>query len=229
MTYKRSLLHLATLSSMLVLVMEACVHESFVTPVPGECDPDTVYYEKDIQPILTTYCVTGCHDEVTAEEGVVLTSYARMVATTEPRAGEPDESDIYEVLIITVPEVRMPFEKPALSNENIALIRKWIEQGALNNTCNFDTVSIACGGIGISYSQDIKPILEGNGCVGCHSAGTVILANFEGVSTVAANGRLFGAVTHDSSYLAMPQGGAQIDSCSIETIKAWIDQGSLNN
>ena len=229
MTKKRFIVFLTTVTTILVLALQACVHESFVDPISGVCDPDSVYYEKDIQPILTTYCVTGCHDEVTAEKGVVLTSYNRLKATTELRGGEPFHSDVYEVIVDSDEEDRMPFNRPALSNENIALVRKWIEQGALHNTCDFDTISVSCGGSQVSYKQEISPILQASGCVGCHGAGSVTLSTYEGVATVATNGRLLGAVTHDPAFLPMPQGGAKVDSCNIENIKAWINQGALNN
>ncbi|MEQ9187205.1 MAG: c-type cytochrome domain-containing protein [Cryomorphaceae bacterium] len=229
MIQKSSLVYVGAAVLLAILMLEACVHEPFIKRVKGECDPDTVYFQRDIQPILNTYCATGCHDEATAQKGVVLTSYERLMATTETEAGDPEESEIYELITDTDPEDRMPYGQAPLSPENIALIRKWIEQGSLNNTCDFDTVSNDCAGTGISYGDDVVPILQGNGCVGCHSGGSVILNNYDGVMAVVTSGQLMGAITHDSSYQAMPQGGSKLDSCTIQTIETWIAEGSLNN
>lgn len=229
MIQKSSLVYVGVAVLLIVLTLEACVHEPFVKRVKGECDSDTVYFKKDIQPILNTYCATGCHDEATAQKGVVLTSYARLMATTEMTAGDPEESEIYKVITDEDPEDRMPYGQAALSQENIAMIKKWIEQGALNNTCDFDTVPNDCGKTGISYADDVVPILQGNGCIGCHSGGSVILSNYDGVMATVTSGQLMGAITHDPNYQAMPQGGSKLDSCTIQTIETWIAEGSLNN
>jgi hypothetical protein len=209
----------------------------------GECDPDSIYFEKDVLPLLTTYCVSGCHDEATANAGVVLSSYSRIMATADVREGNPDASDLYEVLVETDINKRMPLSPlEALSAENIEIIRKWIEQGALNNTCNFDMVPIdtttnpvdtndtsGCNPSDVSFSNDVTPVFSSYGCIGCHSGGSVILNTYAGTKQVADNGRLFGAINHSVGFQAMPQGGAKMDSCDIKVIENWINEGTLDN
>jgi len=209
----------------------------------GECDVDSVYFARDVQPLLTTYCVSGCHDEATANDGVVLSSYSRIMATADVRAGNPGSSDLYEVLVETDINKRMPLSPLApLSAENIEIIRKWIEQGALNNTCNFDTVPIdtntnpvdtndtaGCNPTNVSFANDVTPVFSSYGCIGCHSGGSVILNTYAGTKIVADNGKLVGAINHSAGIQAMPQGGAKIDSCDIKIIENWINEGTLDN
>jgi hypothetical protein len=81
----------------------------------------------------------------------------------------------------------------------------------------------------LTYAKDIRPIVEGNGCVGCHNSGSasggVNLDGYENVKNYPE--RLFGAINHDNGYAAMPPTGIQIDSCQIAQVKAWIDQGMI--
>lgn len=85
----------------------------------------------------------------------------------------------------------------------------------------------------MSYSNDIAPILQGNGCVGCHNnslqSGGVNLEGYENVKSSAETGKLLGTINHDDGFKPMPQGMAKIENCQIEKIKAWIEQGTLNN
>lgn len=90
---------------------------------------------------------------------------------------------------------------------------------------------VDCDTLNVSYSQVIDPIL--NDCKSCHFAGSngtgVVLATYEGVVTVAENGRLLGAIKHQSGFKAMPQGGGKLSDCSIAKIEAWINKGTPND
>ncbi len=85
----------------------------------------------------------------------------------------------------------------------------------------------------VSYTMMIGPILMNNGCTFCHVSfsppGGVDLNSYEGVKTVAQNGRLFGAITHAPGYKPMPRSDKKIDACDIAKIKFWIDAGAPNN
>jgi len=235
----------AFLFAAVLLIFASCQHDPY-TPVTvelergplRECDPDTFYFEKDVQPLLTTYCVSGCHDEATASDGVVLTSYSRIMSTAEVRAGNPSNSELYEVITETDPDKRMPPPPAAtLTAENIEIIRKWIIQGALNNTCNYDTLptdttdtnNAGCNPVNVSFANDVTPIFSSYGCIGCHTGGSVILSTYAGTKIVADNGKLVGAINHSAGFQAMPQGGAKMDSCDIKVIENWINEGTLDN
>jgi hypothetical protein len=67
------------------------------TPVGITCDPDTVYFVNTILPLLQSSCgVTGCHDAASAQDGVVLTDYASIIATGKIKPGDPSDSELYE-------------------------------------------------------------------------------------------------------------------------------------
>jgi hypothetical protein len=84
----------------------------------------------------------------------------------------------------------------------------------------------------VRYATQIAPIMSAS-CNNCHSAttplGGINTASYAGLSAVAANGRLKGAVNHSPGFSPMPQGQQKLDSCSIKRINAWINQGYPNN
>ena len=81
----------------------------------------------------------------------------------------------------------------------------------------------------VTYQNRIAGLMETH-CNDCHNAsnpsGNVITANYEGLSEVANNGRLFGAVNHLSEFRPMPLGLGMLPTCDIEAINAWIDSGA---
>jgi hypothetical protein len=234
-----TLLRLLLLLIMPLAAMEGCTHDPLtareVTIVrePRPCDADSVYFENDIQPLLGLFCATsGCHDEATAEEGVVLTTYDRVMSTGDVRAGQPENSELYDVLLKTDPQERMPpSPRAALSADQIEMVRKWIAQGALNNRCDEEpVVDTICAPDAPSYANDVLPILQSNACVSCHSGGGTLLNSYSAVKGNADNGKLIGALKHLSGFRPMPDGAPNpIDSCSIATIELWINQGANDN
>lgn len=91
---------------------------------------------------------------------------------------------------------------------------------------------ITCDTTTVSFSAIVFPILD-NQCLSCHSgstpSGNINLEFYEKIEPYATNGRLWGAISHQPGYSAMPQGGNQLPDCQLRQIKAWIDQGILNN
>ena len=93
-----------------------------------------VDYEEDIQPIFDQHCV-NCHG---SSSGVDLSSYNAVMSSVgdqyEKRIvieGEPDQSPLVDK-IEPNPEfvAQMPLGNSPLSNDEISLIRTWIEEGA---------------------------------------------------------------------------------------------------
>ncbi|MFN6205822.1 MAG: DUF1549 domain-containing protein [Planctomycetota bacterium] len=96
-----------------------------------------VSYARDIRPILLARCV-GCHQGARTEGDYLMTDFARLVGEGESgRAaivpGKPDESFLIEQITPVNGKAEMPTEGPPLSEREIALVRKWIEQGANND------------------------------------------------------------------------------------------------
>ena len=91
----------------------------------------------------------------------------------------------------------------------------------------------SCDTSGVTYTFTIIPLLQANGCTGCHSggapSGNISLTDYNNVRTVALNGKLYGVISHSAGFTPMPQGGNKMSSCNINKIKAWIDAGAANN
>ena len=90
-----------------------------------------------------------------------------------------------------------------------------------------------CETAGVTYSNTVLPLLQSNGCMGCHSggapSGNISLDGYNNVRTVALNGKFYGAISHSAGFSPMPQGGNKMNNCNINKIKAWIDAGAVNN
>lgn len=191
----------------------------------GTCSPDSVYYKNVIEPLIVSGCTqAGCHNATSHASGVILTSYSQIAAYTI--AGNASASKLYKVLIKTGSE-RMPLPPlPAFTSTQIALVQKWINQGAKNNACN------ACDSTNFKYSTAVQPMMQ-TSCVGCHSqsnaGGGIDLSTYSLVKTVALNGKLLGSIMHNAGYSPMPKGGSKMSDCEIAQIRKWIDAGSLNN
>ncbi|WP_442505514.1 PSD1 and planctomycete cytochrome C domain-containing protein [Novipirellula sp. SH528] len=96
--------------------------------------PENPSFAHDIQPIFAKSC-TGCHGGV-KQAGDISFVYADSILppdgwVVEP--GDPDESVLFQRIISDDPDDRMPppDEHPdGLSEREIELIRRWIQQGA---------------------------------------------------------------------------------------------------
>lgn len=90
-----------------------------------------------------------------------------------------------------------------------------------------------CDTSNVTYSNQVKNILQSGGCLGCHSSGTasggVILDTHTEAAKQATNGKLYGSIAHSSGFSPMPKGGSKLDNCKISQIKKWVDAGAPNN
>ena len=112
--------------------------QEFVSTIlPASCNPDTVYYVEQIAPLLNANCaISGCHGNGSARRGVDLSDYNSTLATVGINTASPSKSRLYTVLIASDPTQIMP-PPPAspFSQSEVDAVLKWIEQGALNNSC----------------------------------------------------------------------------------------------
>jgi uncharacterized membrane protein len=218
----------------LIAVNSACKHDPFPydgpsgeNPTDKPCDPDTVYFQNQILPLLTSNCaMSGCHDAATAEGDVILTSYQNIMQTADVRPGNPNGSDLYEVVTETDPDKRMPPPPAAmLSQEQQQLIYTWIQQGARNNSCN------SCDTASVKFSTHVLPVISQN-CQSCHGAsnpsGGVSLMNYTQVKDAVLNKNLVNNINYVSGYKAMPPGG-KLPNCDIRKVAIWVADGMPNN
>ncbi len=114
-------------------------------PPPGFAP---VSLARDVQPILTQNCTTaGCHNATDQQAGLVLSPGALYAAGTgavgvasveDPnfqrvKPGNAADSWLVRKLLGTALFERMPFGAPPLADADIALVRKWIDDGAQDN------------------------------------------------------------------------------------------------
>jgi uncharacterized membrane protein len=229
------------ISAIWLLSLSSCKHQPWIpddiTPIDttgtgNPCSPDSVYFSTQILPILQSNCaMSGCHDDASAQDGVVLTSYTNVMNTADVEPFDLNGSDLYEVITENNPNKIMPPPPNALlSAAQIALIAKWINQGAQDLTCDANTGG--CNTANMSFNNDIKPIINDK-CAGCHSgnnpSGGIDLSTHAGVSAVALSGQLYGSINWQTGFSSMPQGGSKLPQCEIDKIKSWVDAGAPNN
>lgn len=96
-------------------------------------------YARDIEPIIQWRCVS-CHTsggEGSDKSGLILTSYDALMAGTTQGGnlivpGSPTSSS-FMVMVTRKDHLRMPFGAPPLADDEVRVIKAWIEQGAKNN------------------------------------------------------------------------------------------------
>jgi hypothetical protein len=184
---------------------------------------DTVCFQNDVLPLFVGYCASaGCHNSITRADGVQLTDY-----TTIKRGIVPYNASSSKYYKEIVNGKMPPNGSPKLNATQIALIQKWITQGANNTICNNN-----CDTSKYTYNTAIQTIFSNN-CNGCHGnapgSGGVYLGTYAASQTyIAANKTLFlNAINHSTTLPAaqrMPI-GTKMDSCKINTITKWINAG----
>jgi WD40 repeat protein len=101
--------------------------------------PDKVSYTRDVLPLFQQHC-QGCHQPAKSGGSFIMTSHDELLKkgdSDEPGVvpGKPDASLL--IAQITGKEGKppaMPKNKPPLTPHEVALISKWIAQGAIDDT-----------------------------------------------------------------------------------------------
>ncbi len=113
-------------------ILAACILLAPIVKAEDKLDP--VDFERDIAPIFEDRC-TYCHGEDEQEAGLRLDLRAIMlrggdsgIATIVP--GEPTKSFLVDVINHVNEDMAMPPDDDKLPDEEIALITRWIQEGA---------------------------------------------------------------------------------------------------
>src|SRR5215470_12075776 len=93
-----------------------------------------VHFSRDIRPILNQNCMP-CHGGVRQKNGVSFLFREEALGTGKSGKrtivpGKPGESELIARVTSSDPEARMPYHAAPLSAQQIALLRRWIKQGA---------------------------------------------------------------------------------------------------
>ena len=93
-----------------------------------------ISYTADVKPILNSKCIS-CHGGVKKNAGLSFLFRDEAIAVTQ--SGKPSiipgsakKSELIKRLHETDLEERMPYRKPKLSDKEIEILTKWIDQGA---------------------------------------------------------------------------------------------------
>ncbi len=206
-----------------MFVLVACKHEPEIvlrkgTPtdtthtivVPAA--NDSVCFNTQILPLITASCAqSGCHDAITAEEGLTLNSYAGIM--------NMGTSDLVRYITLNSNKRMPPPPQPKMDTANINLIKRWVAEGAKNRICaptNCDTTNVA-------YSTHIAPLIN-TYCKGCHNlnnkGGGVNLDNYTDTKASALTGKMVCSITANGCAV-MPKGGPALSKCNIRKIQIW--------
>lgn len=93
-----------------------------------------VSFRAEVAPLLQRRCA-ACHNEDSAKGGYRLDSFAMLQRAGDGGdapvvAGSAEKSHLYRVLIAHDAEDRMPQKADALPESEIALLRRWLDEGA---------------------------------------------------------------------------------------------------
>lgn len=162
------------------------------TPTPNtpKTDPNIVSFAKDVAPWIVASC-GRCHVDKESG-GFQMANYEQLMKGSKAGAvlfaGDPDGSQLLSVIETGT----MPPNGSKVSPDNLAKLKRWIQQGAKfdgedpkaslktlagNGTPNMPAndkpveVKQSTGKETVSFANDIAPILVSN-CNGCHYGGT---------------------------------------------------------
>ena len=108
---------------------------------------ESVNFTKDIKPIFENYC-TGCHNPQDSKGGLNMTDPEAFIRGGKKSGaplipGNPAESPLVKFILGHL-QPQMPKDEKPLSNREIGLIAKWIENGALfDDDTSYEGVKVA--------------------------------------------------------------------------------------
>jgi mono/diheme cytochrome c family protein len=197
----------------------------------AEATGAAVSFANEVLPLLEQHC-NKCHHPEEARAGLDLTRVSTIL-----RGGDelgpaalpltPDKSPL--LMVLSGGEPAMPENGQPLPPEDIALLRRWIAEGANDDTPSFPPTDVAF------FERSIRPLLFKN-CFKCHAGDAPeaglrlgsrhgILAGGErGPAVVPGHpeqSRLIAAVRHQGE-LKMPRGGDRLTDGEIAALEEWV-------
>ena len=227
-----------------------------------------VSFVRDIAPMFaTTGCLaTTCHGATNPDTDYSQVSYqsmfvpgaeARFHSICEIVPGNPDASYLLQKLTLDTPleGLRMPNGLTPLTASQIDLVRRWIQEGAVEDTPpSTCPTGVAMGQQGgVSFVRDIAPMFNSTGCLAaaCHGATNpdtdYSQLTYQSMFAPGAEAR-FHSICEivpgdpDASYLLqkltldtplegtrMPNGLAPLSASQIDLVRRWIQEGAVQD
>src|ERR1051325_527523 len=97
-----------------------------------------VSFYHEVRPILQANC-QGCHQPAKSKGGYVMTDFKKLLAGGDSEGAavvpkHPEQSAVLKMITPKDGEIRMPKGKNPLLDSEVAVIKTWIEQGAVDDT-----------------------------------------------------------------------------------------------
>lgn len=106
----------------------------FIAVSASFAEETTVDFQRDVYPILQAHCV-GCHTADDASGGLDMDSFQAFAKGGEHgpafTAGVPDSSRMFRMAAGLMEPVMPPEGEEPLDEEQLAILKKWIEEGAV--------------------------------------------------------------------------------------------------
>ncbi len=122
----------------LLTLLVASIPQIAETADPPANATGKVSYHREVLPILQANC-QGCHQPARAQGGYVMTEMAKLLKGGETGdiavvPGKPDESELIRQVTPVDGKAEMPKGKPPLSAGDLDVLRRWVEQGAVDDS-----------------------------------------------------------------------------------------------
>ena len=131
-----------TLAMVMILLagsLVACGHARADEEKPASDPPKPVSYFRDVMPIFRGHCL-GCHQPAKRDGELLLTTYEGLLKGGESEepgivAGHPEKSTLVSQIVpLGDDPPAMPKKGDPLSAEQVALVKRWIAEGAKDDT-----------------------------------------------------------------------------------------------
>ena len=194
-----------------------------------------VSFEREVMPLLEKRC-NKCHYPEEQRGGLDLTRIATMLRGGDDLGPaivplKPDESPLIQVLT-GAKKPEMPKKGEKLPAAEIELLRRWITEGAHDDSPTFASDDVAF------FEREIRPVLAER-CFKCHAGDEpehglrltsrqgIISGGQRGPAAVAGKPEaslLINAIRHEGE-LKMPRRGDKLSDAQIAAFEQWIAKG----
>ena len=202
---------------------------------PDAVTQSPVSFERHVLPLLEKRC-NKCHQPDEAQSGLDLTRVETIQRGGDELGagivpGHPESSPLIQVLTGKA-EPAMPSEGDPLPIAEIDLLRRWIQEGAKDDSPKFSREDVDF------FEREIRPVLFAR-CFKCHAGDAaesglrltsrhgLLIGGHRGAAAVQGSpdeSLLLKAIRHDGE-LRMPKGGDPLSVTQVAAFAEWIKRG----